>query len=457
MKTILAKFDNSFFVRNFLRTDALDTVLKNQDTRLVLLVPPGKIEYYKKEFPNPKIFFDHLPNIKKFRTEMFFNFLERSSIHTHTVYMLLRSELEKTKSNLSPIRRFFIFGFGIFFWWLGKFKLWRSVVRTAYFLVPGNTFGYYFSKYKPDLVFCPYMVFSDYIFLKEAKKEGIKTLGMTLSWDNLYSKTFLLAHPDALIVQTDKIMEQAKDLGDYKHGKIFVAGIPQYDIHFKRHDIIGREDFIKNLGGDPQKKLILYAFSGKAGLHIDFDIVKIIIDKIKSGEIKNAQLLLRPYPRTDFPADKLEKLKKEYGVLAAAPVAHIGGTGDNWEFDEKSISFLARSLRYSDLVITMYSTFFIEAAIYHKPLIGIAFDGGQKRGYWDSAKRLFDWNHLKDIKSLNGIWLVENQEELVRVANTYLENPEYMEEGRKKIVHQQVGFTDGRSGERVGKIILNLL
>ncbi len=456
MKTILSKFDNSFFVRNFLRTDALDVVLSESDTRLVLLVPPAKMEYYRKEFPERRIIFEALQDVKKFPIERFFNFLERSSIHTNTVYMLLRSEFEKTKSNLSAPRRFFVFGSGVFLWWIGKFKFWRSLIRKIYFLIPSHVFADYFSKYKPDLVFCPYMVFGDYLFLKEAKKAGLKTLGMTLSWDNLYSKTFLLAHPDNLIVQTDKIKSQAVRMGDYR-GEIFVAGIPQYDIHFKQHDIIPREDFINSLGGDPSKKLILYAFSGKAGLNIDFDVAKIIAGAVSREEIKNSQILLRPYPRTDFPEEKLESIKKEYGVLAASPVSHIGSGDSDWEFDDKSVSFLVNSLQHADLVITMYSTFFIEAAIYNKPLIGVAFDGHQERGYWDSARRFFDWDHLRDIESLNGIWLVNTKNELIEAVKKCLDDPGYIEDGRYKIVLQQVGFTDGLSGDRVGKIILNLL
>ncbi|MEK7559779.1 MAG: hypothetical protein AAB522_00555, partial [Patescibacteria group bacterium] len=413
MKTILAKFDSSFFVRNFLRTDALDIILKN-NICLVFLVPKEKIEYYKKEFPHPDIVFDVLPDLKKSAIERFFNTVERFSIHTNTVYMIFRSEFEKTR-NLNVTHRFFIFAAKFFLWQLGRFSFWRVFLRKVYFLIPSKKFETFFKKYKPDLVFAPYMVFTDHALLKEAKKARIKTLGMTLSWDNLYSKTFLLVHPDHLIVQTDKIANQVCEIGDYR-GKITAAGIPQYDRHFTKKDVVPRSDFFKKIGADPQKKLIVYAFSGKQGLHLDFDILNIINEARNKKEfVEEVEILARPYPRTDFPEDKLKKIKSDYGILAFSSTKHVGGGNNDWEFDEESIFLLENTLAHADIVITMYSTFFIEAAIFDKPLVGVTFDGLKKPSYWDSASRFFEWDHLRDIKPLNGIWLIKNKEELVTV------------------------------------------
>lgn len=454
MITILAKFDSSFFVRNFLRTEALDIVLKN-NIRLVLLVPEEKLEYYRKEFSQENVIFEILPDTKKSKVERLFNFLERFSIHTNTVYMIFRSEFEKTR-NLNIVRRTTVFAAKFALWTLGCLSFWRRFLRKIYFLTLSRKFASFFAKYKPDLVFAPYMVFTDYALVKEAKKAGIQTLGMTLSWDNLYSKTFLLSHPDYLIVQTDKIEEQVKTLGDYG-GKIFVCGIPQYDRHFTKKSVVSREEFFRHIGADSAKKLIVYAFSGKQGLHMDFDILSILNDARKEGKIiEGVEILARPYPRTDFPEDKLEKIRSEYGILAFSSTKHVGGGNNDWEFDEESIFLLENTLAHADIVITMYSTFFIEAAIFDKPLVGIAFDGSKKLPYWDSASRFFEWDHLRVIKPLNGIWLVKNKEELISSINKYLKEPGFLQEGRKKIVRQQVQFTDGFSAKRVADVIMSI-
>ena len=457
MKTILATCENSFFVRNFLRTDALPRILARGDVRLVLLAPQEKLEYYRKEFPHPRVVFDVLPPVRKRGIERFFNALEKSSIHTRTAYMLLRSDFERSR-NVSFLRRGGVFVLRLCAWMFGGFKLWRVLVRSLYSVASSKLFTDLFATYRPDLVFCPYMVFADYALLKEAKKSHIKTLGMTLSWDNLYSKTLLLVHPDHLIVQTDTIKKQAEMMGDYHKKTFSVSGIPQYDRHISKQGIISRGEFMKSIGGDPQKKLMLYAFSGKAGLHIDFEILEMIDGMRKRGALKeNIEVLARPYPRTDFPQEKLERVKKEYGILCAPSVAHVGVGAGDWEFDERALSYLVNSLYHADVVITMYSTFFIEAALYDKPLIGVAFDGARPRSYWDSAARFFEWDHLAEIKTLNGIWLVKTANELTLALNTYLKNPHHLSEGRAKIVERQVQYTDGRSAERVADVILSLL
>ena len=114
-------------------------------------------------------------------------------------------------------------------------------------------------------------------------------------------------------------------------------------------------------------------------------------------------------------------------------------------------------LAHADLVITMYSTFFIEAAIFDKPLIAIAFDGFKKLDYWNSAERFFEWDHLKEIGELGGIWRVKSREELLAAINFYLANPGHLKDGRKKIVLRQTQFRDGQSAKRVADAILKFL
>ncbi len=458
MRTILANISSGFFARSFLRTDSKKIIEAANDLRLVLLAPKEKLDYYKKEFPSPNIIFDELPDAQRAFGESFFKFIDNSILHTKTVTYLHKTELYRTGSSASIILRLPRYILRRILWIKGYFAFTRKFFRWLYYLIPSNIFGEIFDKYKPDLVYCPSMVYDDQLILREAKKRGIKTAGMVLSWDNLYSKTFLRVHPDKLLAHTSKIKEQAIFCGNYPEDKIVVTGVPQYDRYFQKKGIIPREEFIKSLGGDPNKKLVLYAFSGKAGLNIEFDIVDILAKAIKEKELReNVQVLVRPYPKFDFGEDRLKKFREKYGFLAASSMAHIGGGPEAWEFDENALSLLTNSLAHADLIITMYSTFFIEGAIFDKPLVGVVFDGYQKLNYWNSAKRFFEWDHLKDIGQLNGIWMVKSKDEFVKAINGYLINSKYLEEGRRAIVRQQCEFVDGESGARVAKELLRLL
>lgn len=455
MKTILVNIQNSFSVRNFLRTDALKIINNRPDIRLVLLADDEKINYYKKEFPLERIIFDRMPQAENYFFEKVFKFVETASIHTKTAAMIQKSEFYR--SGLIFPKKFLSYFIKRIFWLLGRFRFWRIFLRKAYNFIPTKTFDNIFGKYKPNLVFCPSLLYSNNRLAKEAKKKNIMTIGAVLSWDNFYSKSLLRVHPDKLVAYTDDIKKQAEVYGDFPSERIVVAGLPQYDRYFKRLGVVSRELFFRSVGADLDKKLIIYAFSGKAGFHIDFGIVEILLENIKNGRIRNAQVLLRPYPRYDFSQDKIEKIKKEYNVLVCPSMSHIGAGKDSWEFDEKSLDFLTNTLAHADIIINMYSTFFIEGAIFDKPLIGIAFDGGKKSPYYQSARRFFDWDHLERIKLFNGIDLVHNEEEFIKSINRYLANTSCLNEGRKKIVEVQSQFTDGKSGERLAKVLLKIL
>lgn len=458
VKTILIPITSNFFIRNFLRTDTARILAARSDIRLVLLAAENKVAYYRREFPLPNVEFAVLPDVRRSGTERLFSFLETASIHSRTTAMLHSWRLHRTRSQVVYPVRLAAFVMRRTLWHIGKFRIWRQAIRGAYDLAPSRAMRAVFDRYRPDLVFAATMLPRDAAVLKEAKKRRIKTVGMVLSWDNLYNKTLLRVHTDTLLVHTNAIREQAVTRGDYPRERITIVGIPQYDDYFRRSRIVPRKEFMVSIGADPSKKLILYGFSGKAGLAIDYDIVDILAHAVRQGEIrKPVEVLLRPYPRYDFADSKLAVLRGQYGFLAESSAAHVGGGKESWEFDDRAISFLANSLAHADIVITMYSTFFIEAAIFDKPLIAIAFDGRQTADYWNSAGRFFDWDHLRPLKAMNGIWRVESREELVRAINAYLENPSCLHKGREEIVRTQCQFTDGKSGMRVADALLRLL
>lgn len=456
-KTILIKFDNSFFVRNFLRTDIFSILSSVGDLCMVFLAPEKKLTYYRKEFLGANVIFDVCPETRFFLSERVFRFVETASIHSHTVTLLQKTDFVRAKGQKILITRVGVYAIRRLLWQLGRFRWWRNLIRAMYRSLPSNTFASSLAKWKPDLVYCSSMVYTDFRLLKEAKKAGFKTLGMILSWDNLHSKTMLRVFPDNLMVHTDDTMTQVMRYADYPKERMRVSGLPQYDRYFRRTGVTGRDQFIQSIGGDPSKKLIVYAVSGKAGLHIDLGIVKMIRDAIAANEIsQDAEILFRAYPRYDFSPEKVVHITRELRCLVRPVMTHVGEGRDNWEFDEDAISFLANTLAHADAVVALYTTFFIEAALFDKPLIAVGFDE-RNVSYWDSAKRFFEWDHLRELYHLGGIQRVESRKELIEAINASFKNPSELHEGRMRMIARQSQFTDGKSGERVARIILDLL
>ncbi len=457
MKTILIKFSDSFFVRNFLRTDIFHIISATKDVRMVFLAPKEKLEYYRKEFPGERVLFDIYKETRFFLIERLFRFIETASIHSHTITIMQKTDFVRTKGQKWLLIRLWWYGIRRLLWQFGRFRWWREVIRLSYWLLPSRSFARALEKWKPDLIYCPSMVYTDFRLLKEAKKRGLKTLGMILSWDNLHSKTLLRVFPDDLIVHTDDTREQVVRYTNYPIARMHISGLPHYDRYFRRTDVISRDVFMKSIGADPAKKLIVYAVSGKAGLHIDMGIIKMIREAIEKKDIiEDAEILFRAYPRYDFSMEKVRYLTHELGCVARPVMRHVGEGRDSWEFDEEAISFLVNTLAHADAVVALYTTFFIEAAIFDKPLIAVGFDE-RAVSHWDSAKRFFEWDHLRELYALGGIRRVESRGELINAINAAFRNPKELHEGRMRIVERQSQFTDGKSGERVAGIILDIL
>ncbi len=460
-KVILVPVTSNFFARNFLRTEALSILKGQREVRLVFLVPKTQLDHYRSTYPFDNVEFDVLPEIvRTAASEIFFTFLERSSIHSYRVKADAKVTFfrgSRRVSKLQYLKRAPVYVYKRFLYALGSLgKPWRGLVRRIYGAYPRNFFNDIFQKHSPSLVFCPTMVWSEeYCLLREAKRRGVPSVGMVFSWDTFFSKTFLRLHPDTLVVQTDMIKSQAEKLGDFT-GEIRVTGVLQYDLHFTKKDFLPRADFLKKLGGDPSKKIILYALSGKAGLEADMAALVALAEAVQKGEITTpVQILVRPYPRYDFKEKTIHNMKEKYGVLVEASTTAIGD-GSGWEMDERSIEFLENSLYHSDVVVSMYSTFFIEGAIFGKPLVAAAFDYPTERPYFDSAKRFFElWDHLHILKSYRGIALGTTRELFLKEINTALRGEDSYKTGREEIVMAQCQFKDGRSAERLATVIVN--
>ena len=458
MKTIFITLHNTFAIRNLFRSGALSVLLNERDTRVVALVPEEKIPYYQKEFKD--VIFERLPvEARNSWIERFFYFLTVDSIHTNSVKIQQYSQVFRIGSRSYFLQRIFFFPLQRLFWRLGAFSWWRPFVRRLYSFLPSGLYGELFEKYKPNLVFAANMIFADdYRLILEAKRRGIKTMGMILSWDNLMTKSFLQVFPDRLIVHNPIIQEDAFYYAGYPKERVIVTGIPQYDMYFRKNYIMPRDEFILSIGGDPKRKFILYAASGKTSMLFDIDIVDIIQRAIESGRVRGRpQLLVRPYPRYDFSPEKVKKVKSFKNVLIYSPVKHLGTGRDDWEFSDEALKFLVNSLAHSDVVIDASSTFLIEGVVFDKPTISALFDGYQKVDYWNSMRKMFDFEHLAAIKKIGAIDFSLSEDELYNDINEALENPGKRREERKKMVSRQCAFTDGKSAERVAKAILDTL
>ncbi len=458
MNRILVPASTGALARNFLRAGFIAEA-RCAGLSLIFVVPQEKIDAYKKEFGAQGVFFETAPRQDFAFLESIFKTGEKWSIHSRFILLHHFFFLKRHGSQDAFFVRAVLFLVRIFLWFLGGFNLFRRAARFAYSLLPAPSARAFLKTHRPALVFCPSLLYGvEWQLTKEARKLGIPTVGMVASWDNFYSKTFLRVFPDYLFVNNDLLKKQAIVLANYPESRIRVVGAPQYDRHCRRDGVVSRSEFMKSIGADPSKKLILYAFSGKISEAVDNEILAVLSRLFDESELRNTtQVLVRPYPKRNFSTQKTGWARKSFGFLVEESSTTIGDGKDKWELDEDALRFMANSLAHADVVITACSTFFVEAALFGAPLIGISFDGGLKCDTWNSARRFREWEHLADLERTGGVWFVENEVAFLRALQSYLSSRELHASGRTRIVEEQLAGFGGKAARTVAESLQEIM
>jgi len=177
-------------------------------------------------------------------------------------------------------------------------------------------------------------------------------------------------------------------------------------------------------------------------------ILKQISGWIEEGKFgSNTYLMVRPYPqRTE---------REKYKDVEGDPHL-IFNWQSNWD-TQKGSEYYKSAMYYSRLVISIFSTTAIEAALWDKPVLTIGFDGNAHRPYHQSIRRLEDLSHFKHVLETGSVPVVRSFKELFEGMKTYVENPALQREERKKLIDKMCYKVDGKSSQRVTSIIQSML
>ncbi len=453
MKTVFITAFEGVEAKNILRTDILRTLLSDPEIKVVLLMKnTERVEKYKKEFYGPNLVYEVVPYSRSMGSglDRFFAWLKFVLLRTQSTTLQRRLVYETKKNHFSYLSMSLL-----------NFLAARPAVRKAvrfldFRFVSNSLYEAVYDKYNPDLVFLAHLFEEPEInLLREAKRRGIKTIGFINSWDKTTMRCVMRLFPDEFVVCNDTIKSELIKYHDAEFARIFVGGIPQYDFYFNG-GISSREDFFKKIGIDPGKKLIVFAPLGTNFSGSDLEIAELLWGLCKEGKMgKDAELLVRFNPKDFVDTDEL---KKRPFLTYDCPGKRFKRQkrGSDWDMDFQEIGHLKDTLYHASLLISYATSLSIEAAIFHKPVININFEIKRDEAI-KTATRLYKMEHYEKALSSGGIRLVNNREELTGWTRRYLENPQLDAAGREKLTAEQCKFTDGGSGKRIGKFIIDIL
>lgn len=447
MKTLFITIYDGLIAKNILRSDAYALLASRPEVRIVLFVHANKVEYFTRRYASERTLIEAAPAPTWPLLEAVLFWITTCSSPTHSA----RSRIDSFDMR-TPLK--YIVGHGLSF--LGHFTWWRRFLRWMYQYAPDRSYDEYFHRYSPDTVFVANLLSSDDTrLMKAAKRRGVRCVGMVKSWDNVGNKPFVYLACNPLIVPNEIVRDEAVSILQVPPEQLHVVGLSQFDRYVRADSLQSRDEFCREHGLDPDKRIIVFAATGEEWTPHEKDIVQYLSGALMRGVVAQpAQILLRLHPKYRNPEDFYESLP---GVHCERPGTFATGSLGEWEFEEGDLIILMNTLYHADVCINTASTMALESIVFDKPTIAIAYDGSASEPYHASVRRFYDFPHTKKLVEMGGEDVVYSNEELLDSINHALRNPRWRSEGRALSREKECFRLDGRAGERIARVLFEAL
>lgn len=290
-----------------------------------------------------------------------------------------------------------------------------------------------------------------------AQSQGIRTIAMIPSWDNLSTKHRLIFEYDAYIVWSKATREELwYYYPNTRHKPVEIVGAPQFDVFFEPRFQISRREFAEAHGLDPGRPILVYAIGSPNFLQGEPEGARQFAERLRRGELGDAQLIVRPHPLHDR-GELIEIFQQFDGPIVVQCPAGDGSHLPRTQ-DRSQIVQWVNTLRHADVVINLSSTFAVEAALMDRPIVNLDFDPRPGAPQGQLIEEInHRWNHFRPIAESGGLWMARDMDQVVGAVRSYLNDPTQHKESRRWIAEHVAGPSDGHSGRRMGQAILSLV
>jgi CDP-Glycerol:Poly(glycerophosphate) glycerophosphotransferase len=452
MKTICILVPEATVAKNLLRGAFWPTVLANTEVRILLVCTSQKSAAYSKEFGSDRVTVVSFTPYAQSFAEKVGGYLSRNGLRTGTVTMNQMRTYVDDGGLLALIPKrlcWYIFGRSKWF----QMALRRAELRIA----PHASVAAIFDAFSPDLVYSSHIMNHDFDipFLREAKRRGVATMGMTRGWDNFTAHGVARVIPDKLLLQDEYLRETGVHYQFLKEGIMAIVGFPQNDLFADASLLMPRAQFLESMGLAVTDRYVLFGALGDYLVPLEWEMAKIYSDLVVAGKLpKDRVLVYRAHPTFQ---SQVERIKQLPHVIHEKAATYTTNDVRSWEMGKKEMCHYMNVLYHSDVVLTSGSTVAIDALAMGKPAISVTCELSQT-SYWLSARRfLRNFTHWERVIGSGGVILADTPEKLTEAVTMYLRDPEANTEGRIRTTTLFVGPQDGRAGERIAQAILSEL
>ncbi len=332
----------------------------------------------------------------------------------------------------------------------------RSLTKLAAKFGGDPVFDAILEKERPSLIAYSTMLPGPGEWLKAARKRGITQVLSVASWDNPTSKGPLVVPPDYAIVWTEEMKREMAHFHWLAPERITPVGVLYFESYFTQPQLLNREQFCASLQIDPRCKVLHYATGDSTLIRCNQEFIRVLQRVIASGQLGTpCHLLVRVSPKDVF------SLYKEFETLPHVTIQYPSGDGTlygghKWLPAAGEEVERASTIKNSDVILSVSSSMVLDACCFDVPVINLAYDAGLQVPSWESVERFFIYAHCQPALAENATFLVKNDAELIAALKTTLSNPAAKRPERQSLLARMVGFTDGRTNERLVKHLLTL-
>lgn len=289
---------------------------------------------------------------------------------------------------------------------------------------------------------------------------SIPTCTLIQSWDNLSSKISVLPNwVKAYFTWSYSMSKELIDLNPRISPKtVKVVGSPQYDFHNDNSLISSREDFLQKMGLDFNRPYIVIGTGTSRWMPDEMDKIIQLVRVLHSVK-PDLQSVIRLHPK-----DQGERwsaylpILNEYGVFLqkTSPEKHMdsGGFIPPADFYRDQINIIS----HSACVINSSSSLTVDAAIFNKPVICIAYDVKHDSLFPEGRSWAYSQSvHYQRLVASGGVWVVRSEAECITAIDTYLNDPSLHSAEREKLVQTVADNVNEKAGIRLAKEVGNLV
>jgi hypothetical protein len=226
----------------------------------------------------------------------------------------------------------------------------------------------YLRQHAPDVVVLSALTFArsrQHDLLKAARELNIPVAAAILSWDHLSSKALVHVVPDMVLVWNERQRHEAVDMHALPPDRVVPTGAQCYDHWFTRKPERSREEFCAAMGLRADRPFVLWVHSALTPTP-DPPEPELVVKWLKALRshpdpvLRELGVLVRPHP---------ERMKEWKGIRLDQ-FENVAFRGRN-PIDPSARDDYFGSLYYSDAVIGLVTSSFLEAAIVGRQVLTI--------------------------------------------------------------------------------------